>query len=266
MKLRARRSFLYVPVTFAAAMEASRDVEADVLCFDLEDSTPPPKKPEARQIIAEALAAGRPKAREVLIRVNTLDTQWGHEDLQFAASQKIDGIVLPKVEGDGVVRQARHVLGGAAMPLWCMLETPLGVLRAEQIAAERIEAFVVGGADLAETLGAAHTLSRAPLWHALSQIVLVAKAYGLSVIDAICADFSNLERLETECLQAKELGFDGKSVFSAQAVAIANRGFAPGAEEVAEARALVARGGYSGHAAHARRVLAYHQLLTGEEG
>jgi citrate lyase subunit beta/citryl-CoA lyase len=263
VKLCARRSFLYVPVTYAAPMEASRDAEADVLCFDLEDSTPLAKKPEARQIIADALKAGRPKAREVLIRVNTLDTPWGHEDLLFAAGQPIDGIVLPKVEGDGVVRQARHVMGGEARPLWAMIETPLGVLRAEQVAAERVEAFVVGGADLAETLGATHTPSRAPVWHALSQIVLVAKAYGLSAIDEV--HFGAPELLEAACLQAKELGFDGKSVFSAQAIAVANKAFAPSEEEVAQARASVARGGYGGHAAHARRVLAYHKLLTGAE-
>jgi citrate lyase subunit beta/citryl-CoA lyase len=267
-QLRLRRSFCYVPPAYPAALEASRQLNADVLCLDLEDSTPPAVKIDARRILTEYLAAGKPKAREVLVRVNALDTEWGFEDLRFAATLGVDGVLLPKVEGDGTVRQALKILADtvdAPPALWCLVETPLGILRVEQIAACPVEGLVVGGADLAEGLGARHTPSRTPLLYALSQIVLAARAYGRTAIDAMHPDFGDLAGLEAAAQQGVELGFHGKSVFTAEDVAIVNRIFAPSEQDVAKARvALSGAGGYGAHLAHARWVIALHELASDE--
>lgn len=263
--LRLRRSFLYVAPGYAPLLAASRAMPADVLCLDLEDSTPPAGKIDARRIIAEYLAEARPKAREILVRVNALDTEWGFEDLRFAASLGVDGVLVPKVESDATVQQTAKLLEHADHPpaIWCLVETPLGVLRVEQIASCNIAGMVVGGADLTEGLNARHTASRLPVWHALSQIVLAGRAFGRSVIDAMHPDFGDLAGLEASCIQAAELGFDGKSVFTPEGVALANRLFAPSAEAVAKARDAVAgKGFYGGHIAHAQRVLAFHELAT----
>lgn len=260
-----RRSFLYVAPAYEASLAGARDARADLICLDLEDSTPPAAKPGARQTIAAFLAAGRPAALEVLVRVNALDTEWGFEDLRFAAQLGVDGVLLPKVEGDGVVHQAQHVLAEAtAHPpaLWCLVETPLGVLRTEQIAAAGIAGMVVGGADLMEGLGASNIPTRLPIWHALSQIVLVARAFGVAAIDGVHLPLDDAEGLEQSCRQAVELGFDGKSVFNPAHAEVANRIFSPTAEDVAHARKAVEGHGYGGHLSHARRVLAFHELAA----
>jgi len=263
MTPKLRRSFLYVPPAHAAMLEDSRTIPADLLCYDLEDSTPPDAKRPARQAIADHLAAGRSRASEVLVRVNALDTEWGHEDLRFAATLAIDGVLLPKVEGDATVRQARAMLDGAGrseMAIWCLIETPLGVLRVEQIASGGVAGLVVGGMDLAEGLRARAMPSRLPLWHALSQIVLAARAFGIAAIDAMTA--GDADAAEEGCRQTRDLGFDGKSVFNRAGVAAVNRIFSPSEEEIAHARtAIEGRGGYGGHVDHARRILAFADLV-----
>jgi citrate lyase subunit beta/citryl-CoA lyase len=263
-----RRSFFYVAPAYQASLASARTARADIICLDLEDSTPPAAKPGARETIAAFLAAGRPAALEILVRVNALDTSWGFEDLRFAAELGVDGVLLPKVEGDDMIRQAQHVLAEAtAQPpkLWCLVETPLGVLRAEQIAAAGIAGIVVGGADLMEGLGASNIQTRLPIWHALSQVILVARAFGVAAIDAMHLPFDDVEGLEQSCRQAVELGFDGKSVYSAADAAFVNRIFSPAAEDVARARNAVGGIGYGGHLAHARRVLAFHELVTARD-
>jgi citrate lyase subunit beta/citryl-CoA lyase len=167
-----------------------------------------------------------------------------------------------------VVRQAQHVLAEATTnppDLWCLVETPLGVLRAEQIAATGIAGIVVGGADLMEGLGAANIPTRLPVWHALSQIVLVARAFGVAAIDAMHLPFDDADDLEQSCRQAVELGFDGKSVYSPAAAEIANRIFSPTDEDVERARMAVEGSGYGGHLGHARRILAFHELAAARD-
>jgi citrate lyase subunit beta/citryl-CoA lyase len=261
-----RRSLLYAAPMHEASIAGGLAAPADILCLDLEDSTPPAVKVEARRVIADALGKGRPKARATMLRVNGLDTAWGYEDLRFAAGLGIDHVLIPKVEGDGTVRQALQILcetNERPPALWCLIETPLGVLRAERIASAGIAGIVVGGGDLIEGLGAKHTMTRAPLWHALSQILLVARAYGLTAIDSIHPRFDDPAGFEISCQQAAELGFDGKSIFQPTDIALVNRLFAPNEEEVAQARkALTGAGGYGGHQAHARRVIAFHEMAT----
>jgi citrate lyase subunit beta/citryl-CoA lyase len=265
-----RRSFLYVGPTMPAMLDASRDIAADVLCFDLEDGTPPARKIEARDLIRTHLAGGAPRAREVVVRVNTLDTEWGVADLRFAAERRVDGVLLPKVEGDGMVRQAREVLAGVTdrpPALWVMIETALGVLRAEQIAAAGVEGIVIGGADLSESLGVCNVDGRAPLLPALGHVLIAARAFDVTAIDSIHHDYRDLTAIQAATEQAADLGFDGKSVFSAETAAMANRLFRPSAAAIAHAEALLGGSEIHGaHRTHARAILGRAKLAAEADG
>lgn len=263
-----RRSMLYLAGAYPEMLGAFPKFPADMFCFDLEDGTPPNQKIAARERIAEALRANDPTGRERLLRVNGLDTPWGHDDLVLAAGLPLEGVLLPKVEGAGMVRQALAILDAAGAPaslaVWCLIETPMGVLRAEEIAtaSDRVAGFVIGGTDLAETTRTRQTADRLPQLHALSHCVLVARAYGLTIIDAVHPNYRNDDGFAESCRQGVELGFDGKSIVLPATVAAANAAFGPNAEDIAYAREQVAaaagsQDGYASlHLAHARRVLA----------
>lgn len=239
-----RRSFLYLSGAWPQYLAECTKLAADLFCLDLEDSVPAPDKEAARGNIREALAQDF-GGRERLLRVNTLATPWGRDDLLFAADLakdgRLDGVLLPKVEGAAAVRAVEEVLIGAGAPaslaLWCMIETPLGVLDARAIAtaSPRICGLVIGGSDLVETLHARHTPDQMPLLVAEGQVVLVARAFGLAVIDAIHQNFTDNAGLEESCVRGKLLGFDGKSLALPGGTGIANRVFSPGSEEVAAA-------------------------------
>lgn len=264
-----RRSMLYLAGAYPQMLGIYPQFPADMFCFDLEDGTPPAGKIAARDAIAEVLRNTPDGAdRERLLRVNGLDTPWGHDDLTAAAHLPLHGVLLPKVEGAGMVRQAEAILNAAGAPeslrIWCLVETPMGVLRAEEIAtaSPRIAGLVIGGTDLAETLHARQTASRLPMLHALSHCVLVARAYGLALIDAVHPNYANTDGFAESCAQGVEWGFDGKSVVLPATIAAANAAFGPSEEEITHARAQVeaageAQDGYASlHLAHARRVLA----------
>lgn len=227
-----RRSMLYLAGPYADMLAAYPQFPADMFCFDLEDGTPPDDKVAARERIGATLrTVADPAARERLLRVNGLDTPWGHEDLAAAANLPITGVLLPKVEGAGAVRQAQAVLAAAGAPesmtIWCLIETPLGVLRADEIAtaSPRVAGLVMGGSDLSKTLRVPQTASRMGLLHALSHCVLVARAHELAIIDAIHPNFANADGFAESCQQGLELGFDGKSVVLPATLAIANATF-----------------------------------------
>ena len=136
---RPRRSALYMPGSNPRALEKGRTLMADVLILDLEDAVAPDAKDAARTNIATALAEGGYGKREILVRVNALDAPWGRQDLADLATCGADGILLPKVESADAVRKALSILDAAGGPadlaVWCMIETPMGVLHAEEIAA-----------------------------------------------------------------------------------------------------------------------------------
>src|SRR5271166_891472 len=161
--LRPRRSVLYMPGSNARALEKARTLAADGLIFDLEDAVAPDAKEAARDGIGRALAAGGYGGREVFLRVNALTTTWGHADLVAAAGMPIDAVLLPKVESADAVRQAEAALAEAGapehFPIWCMIETPRGVLHAEEIASAsaRVGGLVMGTSDLTNDLRAQDT-------------------------------------------------------------------------------------------------------------
>jgi citrate lyase subunit beta/citryl-CoA lyase len=192
------------------------------------------------------LALGGYGRRELVLRVNGLATPWGHEDLVAAARMPLDAVLLPKVESADGVRQAETVLVAAGAPerlrIWCMMETPLGMLHAEAIAASspRVACLVMGTSDLVKDLQARHTPDRLPLVTALGLVLLAARAFRLAALDGVHLDLADDEGFAASCRQGRALGFDGKTLIHPKQIAAANAAFAPAAEEVAWARRIIA--------------------------
>jgi citrate lyase subunit beta/citryl-CoA lyase len=244
--LRPRRSVLYLPGANPRALEKARGLPADALIFDLEDAVAADAKADARSIVAAALEQGGYGARELILRVNALSTPWGEDDLALAATLPIHGVLLPKVESADDVRAAQAVYDATGaertLDIWCMIETPLGVLRAGEIAAAggRLAGFVMGTNDLVKDLGARHTANRLPIVTALSLAILAARAHGLAIIDGVHIDLDDDAGFETACRQGVELGFDGKTLIHPRTIDAANRIFAPSADDIAAAHRMIA--------------------------
>src|SRR5271156_3048369 len=235
--LRPRRSALFVPGSNARALAKARTLAADVLIFDLEDSVAPAAKPAARDAIAAALSAGGWGKRELAVRANAPATPWGGDDLAAIARWPVDAVLLPKVESADTRREAERLLAGAGAPpalaIWCMIETPLGVLHAEAIAASSplVAAIAMGLEDLAKDLRAGAAPDRQPLMTALGLGLLAARAYGLAALDSVHADLGDDTGFERACRQGRLLGFDGKCLIHPKTIETANRIFAPAPEE-----------------------------------
>ncbi len=230
--IRPRRSVLFMPGSNPRALEKARALPADGLIFDLEDAVAPEAKETARGSVASALTAGGYTPRELILRVNPIDTVWGHADLAAAATLPIDAVLLPKVAHPERVRIAIDILDSLGAPpereVWCMIETPLGVLAAAEIAGAgpRIGALVLGTSDLAKDLHVQPTRDRLPLLTALGLVLLAARAHGRAILDGVHLDLTDVE--------------GGKTLIHPDQIAPANDAFAPGEEEVARARRLIA--------------------------
>jgi citrate lyase subunit beta/citryl-CoA lyase len=226
---------LYVPGDKPRALEKARTLPCDGIIFDLEDAVAPEAKETARHAIAEALRADY-GGRELILRVSGADCA---EDFALAETLAIDGVLLPKVEG---VEGACSAAMRTRHPIWCMIETPLGVLRAAVIAgaSDRLAGFVAGTNDLTKELRARHVADRTPLLTSLSLMLLAARAHGLAALDGVHLGLDDLAGFEASCVQGVELGFDGKTLVHPSTIDIANRVFGPSVEEVAKARAIVA--------------------------
>ena len=245
LSARPRRSILYMPGSNARAMEKGRTLAADGLVLDLEDAVAPDAKAMARQQITSALDEGGYGMREILIRTNALDSAWGEDDLKSVAGMKCDGVLLPKVESRQMVLDAISVLDSAGsrpdLAIWCMMETPLGILHAEEIAFahERVGGFVLGTSDLAKDLGAAHVPDRIPFMAALELSILAARAAGIAVLDGVHLDLNDDEGFRQSCLQGKQLGMDGKTLIHPKTIDAANQMFSPSADDVAWSKRII---------------------------
>ncbi|HSM94277.1 MAG TPA: CoA ester lyase [Anaeromyxobacteraceae bacterium] len=243
---RPRRSVLYMPGSNARALEKARALGADGLIFDLEDAVAPGAKEEARALAVGELKKGGYAPRETILRVNGLDTPWGKDDLRAAAGSGANAVLLPKVETAAGVREAERVLLVAGAPptlaIWCMIETPRGVLAANEIAgaSSRLACLVMGTSDLVKDLRARHTPSRHEVQVALGMTVLAARAHGLAALDGVHLDLEDDAGLEAACRQGLEMGFDGKTLIHPKTLDVANRVFAPAAGDVDRARRIIA--------------------------
>ena len=286
-KLRPRRSVLYMPGANERAMEKARGLDCDAIIFDLEDAVSVQAKDDARASVCAMIAAGGYGHRELVVRVNGLDTRWGAADVAAVAQLPIDGLLFPKVES---VRQLEAIekitsdRGASSLPLWLMIETPLGVLSAAEVAAasSRLSALVMGTSDLVKELRATHIESRSNLSYALQHCVLAARSVGLDVLDGVHLDFRNLESFQDSCEQGRAMGFDGRTLIHPTQIDIANQVFGYSAEAIEDARAVievwqVAQQAGKGvaelngrlienlHAAEAERVLAFAEAIAGRD-
>jgi citrate lyase subunit beta/citryl-CoA lyase len=250
MQIRPRRSVLYMPGANTRALAKAKSIAADALILDLEDAVSPEAKESARQQVAAAVSGGGYGRRELIIRVNALSSPWGEADLAASVAAAADAILLPKVNGAGeilIAAERLERLGGAAKTrLWAMIETPLAILNLKEIAASsergggRLDCLVLGTNDLAKETGADLRADRQPALYWLSAAVTAARAYSLDVLDGVYNDFKDLEGFRRECLQARALGFDGKTLIHPEQVAAANQVFAPAEHDVVLARKILA--------------------------
>lgn len=236
-----RRSALFLPASNPRAIEKARGLDADVVILDLEDAVAPVAKSDARIAALAAVRDGRWGHRELVVRVNGLGTEWAMDDLEALAGSGAKAVLLPKVSSPGDLATARTALGDGPA-LWAMIETARGVLDLAAIAGagHGLAVLVAGTNDLARELRCRPGPDRAPLLAALSHIVLVGRATGLTVLDGVCNAIGDIQVLETECRQGRDLGFDGKSLIHPAQIDAANSAFSPDADEVAWARRVVA--------------------------
>jgi citrate lyase subunit beta / citryl-CoA lyase len=248
MQLRPRRSVLYMPGSNARALEKAKSVAADALILDLEDAVAPEAKQTARDQVCAAVKAGGYGRRELVIRINALDTPWGKADLQAAIAAGPDAVLLPKPStGADIARVSETLaLAGAKTRLWAMIETPLAILNVQDIAAAsrlgdaRLSCFVMGTNDLVKETRADLSSNRRPALYWLSATVTAARAYGLDVLDGVYNNFKDAEGFRRECVHGRALGFDGKTLIHPDQVAAANEVFAPPETEVVFARKIIA--------------------------
>lgn len=233
-----------MPGANARAMEKAKNLDCDGIIFDLEDAVAPDSKALAREQVAQAITAGGYAHRELIVRVNGLDTPWGADDIAMAAGLPVAGLLFPKLESAEQVKQicaAVDAAGGAKLALWYMLETPLGILRAESIASasDRLSVLVMGTSDLVKELRAEHTPARQNIAYALQHCVLVARSLGLDILDGVHLDFRNLDSFAVACRQGVEMGFDGKTLIHPGQVELANTNFGPSLDDVEHARRVL---------------------------
>ena len=249
MTIRPRRSMLYMPGSNARAIEKARELPADGVILDLEDAVAPDAKAQARQLIIQELQKGGFGSREVLVRINGLDTAWWRDDLAVAAAGP-DALLLPKVSTPEQLRElARHFVGVRAedrVRIWAMMETPLAMLNPGEIAAAaldpatRLAGFVMGTNDLAKETRARILPGRAPMLPWLMNCVAAARAYGLAILDGVYNELDELDGFAAECRQARDLGFDGKTLIHPRQIEPCNVAFSPTPEELAWAQKVIA--------------------------
>ncbi|WP_310532001.1 CoA ester lyase [Novosphingobium sp.] len=243
---RPRRSALYMPASNARAIEKARSLPADVIILDLEDAVAPEAKAEARAAAVAAVKAGGFGAREVAIRANGLDTEWGAEDLAAIAASGADAVLVPKVSSPADIEACESALRSApaSMQLWAMIETCAVVGQLDAVAATarstRLSLWIMGVNDLAKEMRAKLTAERTPFLPALTLAVCAARAHGIAVLDGVCNEFRDLDVFRREAEQGLLYGFDGKSLIHPDQIAPCNEVFSPSEAELAQAGAIIA--------------------------
>ena len=243
---RPRRSALYLPASNAKAIAKARTLPCDVVILDLEDAVAPDLKAEAREAAVAAVREGGFGNREVAIRANGIDTEWGAADIAAIAGSGAHAMLVPKVSGSADIDRYQAALASApqAMQLWAMIETCASVFQLEAIAARaadtRLSLWVLGTNDLAKEMRARLTPERTPFLPILSLAVAAARAHGVSILDGVCNEFRNLAVFRAEAEQGLLFGFDGKSLIHPDQIATTNEVFSPSAEELAWANTIIA--------------------------
>ncbi|NVJ59876.1 MAG: CoA ester lyase [Gammaproteobacteria bacterium] len=240
---RPRRTMLYVPAHITRHIEKARALDADSIIFDQQESVPPQLKEQARSNLVDLLSSPDFGHSEKIVRVNSLDSPWGFDDLASVCKLNIDGVLFPKVESAAELEEAIYHLdrlGGKHLKVMVNIESPLGVLNAKEIAANpRLEVIVMGTTDLANALKLNPTPDRQGLLTSLSLVILAARAYKKYVIDGPHFDLKNIEACEYSCRQARDLGFDGKTVIHPVQLNYTNDAFTPKRDEINKAKRIL---------------------------
>jgi citrate lyase subunit beta/citryl-CoA lyase len=250
MTIRPRRSVLYMPGSNARALEKAKTLAVDGVILDLEDAVAPDAKADARAQVTQAVRAGGFGHREVLIRTNAIDTPWFADDFEAAIAARPDGVLVPKISTpDQIEMIGQRLLDTHAdhhMRLWAMIETPAAIFNIRELAAAakdsetRLAGFVIGTNDLAKETRARIVPGRAPMLPWLASCVLAAHAYGIDVLDSVYNDIADTAGFAAECAQARDMGFDGKTLIHPSQVEACNATFSPSEDEVAQARKAIA--------------------------
>jgi citrate lyase subunit beta / citryl-CoA lyase len=249
LTIRPRRSVLYMPGSNARAIAKAQSLAVDVVVLDLEDSVAPDAKEAARTQVMEAVAARGFGSREVVVRINGLDTQWWLHDVGAAAMAKPDAILLPKVSSpqhlEDLATRLVDISADHKIRVWAMMETPLAMLNARNIAAAakdvetRLDCFVMGTNDLAKETRTRILAGRAAMLPWLMTCVAAARAYGVDIVDGVYNDLADAAGFTRECGEARELGFDGKTIIHPSQIEPCNAAFSPGADEIAQAKRII---------------------------
>jgi citrate lyase subunit beta / citryl-CoA lyase len=243
--LRPRRSVLYMPGANERALEKAQGLPADALILDLEDAVAPDAKAAARERVCEAATSGRYGRREIAIRANGIGTAWHEHDLRAIGAAGPAAVVVPKINSSADVHLVEQALEAAGAPdttsIWAMLETPVAMLHAEEIcaASERLTVLVMGTNDLAKELQAEHVPGRQPLLTGLGLCLLAARSTGKVILDGVYNDIKDEAGFEAECVQGRQMGFDGKTLIHPSQLDPCNRVYAPTDDEVARARRII---------------------------
>jgi citrate lyase subunit beta / citryl-CoA lyase len=250
MSVRPRRSVLYMPGSNVRALEKARELPVDGVILDLEDAVAPEAKATARDLIKKTLQKGGFGDREVLVRINGLDTRWWVDDLHVVADCRPDAVLVPKISDPHQLQDlAARIVDMGTDPhirVWAMMETPLAMLNVAAIAAAahdsetRLSGFVMGTNDLAKDTRARIVPGREPMLPWLCNCVAAARAFGLDILDGVYNNLGNAEGFAAECRQARDLGFDGKTLIHPAQIEACNEVFSPAPEEVAAARKIIA--------------------------
>jgi citrate lyase subunit beta/citryl-CoA lyase len=285
--IRPRRSALYMPASNARALEKARTLPADAIILDLEDAVAPESKISAREQAVAAVKAKVFGLREVIIRVNALDTPWSVDDLAAAAAAGPDAILVPKVSSTEDLQLISKRISGESSPLavWAMIETPTAILNIAAIATAakdpktRLAVFVLGTNDIAKETRARIVPGRLPMLVSLSSVILAARANGIDVLDGVFNDINDQVGFRRECEEGRDLGFDGKTLIHPSQIELCNAIYSPAEAEVAQAKRIVAAFGQPEnkgkgvitvdgrmvellHAEIARRTVALHDAIA----
>ena len=277
-----RRSILYVPGSNEKALKKSSTLDVDALIYDLEDSVAPNAKESARDSLIKIINSGVNKDKEQVVRINSLDTDIGRDDLKILDHCIPDAILIPKVNSADDVIECEKLINNKDIKIWVMMETALSIVNAYEIAkvSKALKCFVMGTNDLSTELGIEEDLKRTALQTSFEKCMMASKAYKISILDGVFNDIKDSEGFEQECVYSHGLGFDGKTLIHPSQINICNKIFTPTPDQLEKARSIVSAFEkarkedpevgvivFEGsqieelHVAHARRILEAEKLI-----
>ena len=242
--IRPRRSMLFVPGNNAKALKKAPDLDCDGIIIDLEDAVGPSDKVKAREAALEAVDSGF-DGKETLVRINGVDSPWHHDDIEALGGACVHGLVVPKVQSAAEIYALNDAMTEAGAPdemaIWAMIETPLGVLRADEIAATsaRLAGFLLGLEDLSKALNANRDSDRNQVSYALQRVVMAARAYDLIALDSPTLAYKDEAQCQAEAQQARAIGYDGKCAIHPSQIATINQAFSPTKAELEDAKRII---------------------------